>query len=245
MPVRKEKLLCEVHGEYDGFVGLVNGTEVQGDCPHCHEITRMNELEEFYHESCQAAIKALFLRACIPKRFQDKDFNSYAPTCSDAEVVKFALERYAERFTKDVSDKGICLLITGKPGTGKTHLACACANEVLKMGRSALYISLIDYLSDVKSSWKSDKTTEDSVIGRYAKVDLLILDEILTIPLKTGDIGLIFKLINNRYEEQRPTIGISKHKEPYLISKLGEDVVRRLKMGSKRTIQFTWEDYGC
>ncbi|EQD56002.1 DNA replication protein dnaC, partial [mine drainage metagenome] len=66
----------------------------------------------------------------------------------------------------------------GNTGTGKTHLACAIANELLRQGKSALFVRAYEVLRTIRDTWKGGEKTELAVIREFVAPDLLILDEV-------------------------------------------------------------------
>lgn len=88
-------------------------------------------------------------------------------------------------------------------GTGKTMIACAVANEILKTHDiSVKFISLIDYVELVKS--KDDNSRER--IKAIIEAGLLILDDIGVLENKEWITTALFRLIDKRYTNHLPTI---------------------------------------
>lgn len=70
------------------------------------------------------------------------------------------------------------LTLTGPPGTGKTFLMAAIANEYISVGTSALYTTVADLLADLQQTFspKSD-LVYSTLFANVMDVDVLLLDE--------------------------------------------------------------------
>ena len=66
------------------------------------------------------------------------------------------------------------LLFIGPPGVGKSHLAQALGYQAVKNGHSVLYTSVFDLVRDLLH--EEDLPGERTVLGKYLKCELLIID---------------------------------------------------------------------
>jgi len=231
----KKIATCNIHGDYTAFCCLINGKEVLGECPACAEAEqKAAEAErsaEMRERMRQNEHGEAFRRACIPPRFTGKSFKDFAPHSSETAKAKEILGQFVVNW-KESRAEGKSFLITGSTGTGKTHLACAVANNVIRQGGTAVYVSCLNYLSKVKSAWAAgSEDSEDAIIESYVAFDLMVLDELGKGTLDAKERGMIFRLIDRRYEEQRPILGISKIPEAALVKLIDDDAIRRLKAG--------------
>ena len=89
-------------------------------------------------------------------------------------------------------------------GSGKTMIACAVANEVLRTHDiSVKFVSVTDYIELVKA--KDDTSREN--IRAILEAGLLILDDIgAQVENKEWITTALFRLINRRYTNHYPTI---------------------------------------
>lgn len=139
---------------------------------------------------------------------------------------------YADQFAKHRED-GRCIVMTGTPGTGKTHLAAAIASQVATTtSMTAVYRTVSSMLQFIKGSY-GDKAeyTEAQAFASLVDPDLLILDEVGATKPSEYELATLFNVINGRYEDQRPTIVISNLDAARLGEVLGDRSVDRLREG--------------
>lgn len=90
------------------------------------------------------------------------------------------------------------IVLMGKPGVGKTHLANALGLEAFKKGYKVMFThanSLIDQLHRSKTDGKYYTT-----LNKTNKTDLLILDELGFKKVPQNGMDDFFKIIRGRYE---------------------------------------------
>ena len=88
------------------------------------------------------------------------------------------------------------IFITGATGRGKTYLACALGLEVCKRYYSVKYVRLPDLLLELQAAREEEKFT--SVLKKYTKPVLIILDEWLLFKLSEAEAKNLFELIHKR-----------------------------------------------
>jgi DNA replication protein DnaC len=95
------------------------------------------------------------------------------------------------------------LLISGATGAGKTYLACALAQAAIRRGHRALYWRLPRLLDALRLA-HADGTAAQLMTG-WARVDLLVLDDLGLRPLTTPQAADLLEVIEDRHQ-RRSTI---------------------------------------
>lgn len=202
---------------------------------------------------CEKAAQAL-KGACLPKRFADKRVRDYVVSCEGQKKAKDIVANYC-RDVDQMIQKGVSLIFSGTTGAGKTHLAASIASRAADCAHSVLFTTTIDYLTKVKESWRSGaKETESDVLKRFADYELLVLDEVGIQYGTEAEQLILFRLLNERYNQVKPTILISnlpttltdeerRAGKQTISDYLGERLYDRLLEGGGQCVPFTWPSY--
>jgi DNA replication protein DnaC len=90
------------------------------------------------------------------------------------------------------------IILVGESGTGKTHLATALAVCACQQGRRVRFTTLAGLANELQ---EADSRRELArVIARYARIELLVLDELGYLALPEGAAELVFQVISERNE---------------------------------------------
>ena len=110
------------------------------------------------------------------------------------------------------------LYIHGGVGAGKTHAASAMARLFAEAGYDVAFATAKGMLERVKATF--DEGGTEAAVARYAKCDVLVLDDLGKEDATEWSVGTVFSVLDARYEDMRPTIITSNYAPGALADRL-------------------------
>ena len=131
--------------------------------------------------------------------------------------IALILEKVGYTLTKHkftTSNEQNSILLYGKAGTGKTILAAQillslCEQAYLEGSEHrnfACFVSLSDLYMELKASFGNNEEHEQEIIERYKDYYALCIDDIGLPVSSEWAYGVLYNIINHRYEQMLPTI---------------------------------------
>lgn len=200
-------------------------------------------------EQKRRKIEAILGRSGIKKRYLSRSFENFVVNDVNRKAYEIA-KSYVDNWQEN-KDKGEGLYFEGTCGTGKTHLAVAIAMKLINQGVPVICKTSIDLLASIKQSYERDSTVnEEDVIEAYNTVDLLVIDDLGKERATEWSVPILYRIINDRYENMLPTVITTNYNTDDLIDKLNasndnekaEAIISRFK-GSASCVTMAWEDY--
>jgi DNA replication protein DnaC len=90
------------------------------------------------------------------------------------------------------------VLAFGNPGSGKTHLLCAIARELVENGRRVLFTSCALLVQDLLIAKRDLRLAR--VLKKLARYDALLIDDIGYVQQSREEMEVLFSLLADRYE---------------------------------------------
>lgn len=174
----------------------------------------------------------------LSKRFLQRTFENFQVSKENKKAFEMS-KRYVNSF-EERADKGEGIAFVGSYGTGKTHLAGAILQEVLKQGKTGIFVTVPDLIQNIMTSW--DKGTERELINTIINCDLLVLDDIGAEVPKDWKQEKMYIIINKRYENMKPVLLTSNCSIEELETSLGGRITSRLAEMT-HTVTITGDDF--
>ncbi len=95
-------------------------------------------------------------------------------------------------------NEAINVVAVGRPGCGKTHLACALGYALIEQGRSVLFCSAYQIVQDLLAAKRDLRLPK--AMDKLARFDCLILDDIGYVQQDREEMEVLFTLLAERYE---------------------------------------------
>ncbi|MEZ5439997.1 MAG: ATP-binding protein [Lysobacterales bacterium] len=213
-----ERWTCPDHGEYgaDRF-------SVDWRCPDCERAA--NAALQAYR-GARHRYAHWRDRSGIPPRYRSAISASIQPVSEGARLLRQAVETITSNIAETINT-GRGLVLMGPPGVGKTLALAAMVNAACST-TLAVYASWPDTVAKVKAAISS-KSKDRDLIDTLIAAPLLALDEIGVKALSDWEHNELFRLVDSRYAECRPTLIASNVMRDAWANAVGERIADRLR----------------
>ncbi len=178
-------------------------------CEQCHDSYWVSEVvdgvERVRRCDCwrQSIAGHQLTHSRIPRRYQHCQLSNFEQTVDSLREAHRRARAFVDAFP--AVDKG--LLLRGRHGVGKTHLAVAMLREIIaSKGARGYFYETRELLKLVRDTFATAGESEMDVLRPVLDADILVLDDLgaeKTSEWVQETLGLV---VNTRYSERRPTI---------------------------------------
>jgi len=214
-----------------------------GVCPICHDAQWLRADVPFGHPQfgrlihCECLLEKEETRRVRENRslsqlsgLEERTFESFDKSVDGVEAAFATARAFAD-------EPDGWLVMTGRVGSGKTHLAVAIANAHLEMGTQTVMFTVVpDLLDHLRATFDPSRGIDyDDRFSLFRNAFLLVLDDLGTENTTPWAKEKLFQIINHRYNERLPTVITTNR--PF--AEIDERIVSRmLDRSLSRTIVF-------
>lgn len=175
------------------------------ECPLCQDrgYTVERREGELVSRECPCSIRRRNLRRLEKSGLRELAGEYTLDRYQTPEPWQKTAKRKAEEYLS--SGGRSWFVISGTPGSGKTHLCTAIAVQLMAAGRDTRYMLWREEAPRIKA-FVNERDRYDPELEALKTVDVLYIDDFFKGSVTDGDKNLAFELLNDRYNRQRPTI---------------------------------------
>lgn len=209
-------------------------------CPMCASEYVNADRSKHQSETNRAVFEKHIAGAMLPDRHAYSSFTNYKTTTQGQANALSQCANFAKRIAEKQNSN---FIMVGSTGTGKTHLACATAKNLLKSGLKARYITSEEIAQRIMNAWDKDTKdqSEEAVIYEFAQYDLLIVDE-YGLHDREKRTELVHKVLTKRYDCKKPTMLVSNFTLKKLRDDLGDRLWSRFQHDGLSVVECNWAD---
>ncbi len=174
-------------------------------------------------------------RARIPKLYRRASWESFSMDRIHEISSRDSREKLIERLGilrewHGDTDESSMAFLTGRPGSGKTHLAVATLRRYIQSGRKgALFVTVAEWLQEMKDSFATGSSAR--VMASVKSARLLAFDDIGSEMATDWVREAIYQVINYRLNELLPTIVTSNLRPSEIADQYHDRLASRLASG--------------
>lgn len=210
------------------MVGIIRlgGAEIKYNILCQCELDRRKAKEKRIQASKQAKrIQCLISSSGIPKKWAGITFDGFSKRPGSEKALTTCIN-YAREFPS-VQSRGIGMFLYGPTGSGKTHLAAAIANSILRRGAAVKWWNVTGLYNAIRESFGKP---DEGIISGCKTAGLLILDDLGAEKPTEWTAATMYDIVNSRIDNVLPTIitsnltlaDLAKTADARLISRLSE-----------------------
>ncbi len=187
MPKAEPKYECEICKDMEW---IYDGTSNSAKECTCREVKQYRRILEY---------------SGISEAFQTKTFENFNVKKNPVlmKAKKTAVD-YTQSFEEIRKSKHNSIAFVGQVGAGKTHLAAAISNLLMKRGIGVLYANYRDVITYLKQNMLDEENYQRE-INKYKKASVLFMDDLFK-GKRDKDDNIIYEIVNHRYFAGLPMI---------------------------------------
>ena len=212
--------------------------------PCTPECEKKNDQREWEISRRDARVATLRERSGLSKRMKGYTFTNFDISVNEStrEASQKAMMYVDNREENREAGRG--LYFCGAVGAGKTHLAVAVMNELIKRKRvPSLFVTVPELLDNIRGAYNDPGRNIDEWMDTVKNADLLVLDDLGSERPTEWVQERLFVIVNHRYREALPTIFTSNVGAQDLFAQLGDRTASRIVAMCGKGIRIEGDDY--
>jgi len=194
--------------------------------PDCE---KKDEQREWEHMRRDARVETLQRKSGLSKRMVNYGLDNFRPMVSESTQRAVAKVTDYIMGWDENREAGRGLYLCGGVGTGKTHLAVAVLNELIRKKRvPSLFVTVPELLDNLRGTYDHPGRNLDEWMDAVKNAEFLVLDDLGSEKPTAWVQERIFVIVNHRYREALPTVFTSNIGPKDLAAQLGERTASRI-----------------
>lgn len=238
------QLNCAKHGLFFSKGTKLRTRDTWSTCEECRIDAHRNELEATRAAQLRRSNdehQRRLEKASIPTRFTTRTLDNFKAKTPD-QIKALTISREFATGWEAIRRKGSWLVFSGKPGTGKSHLAIAILQAIMPqwVGR---YMTCMELIQTLRATWRKDsEISETNLLDSLTYIPLLVLDEIGVQYGTESEQHHLFDVLDRRYREMQPTILLTNQNKDGFRQFVGDRVYDRMTEVA-RWVPFDWDSH--
>lgn len=181
--------------------------QIKYDCSLCEDRGYIFKIQDGYEVAvpCECLEKKQSIekmaRSGLTEAFKQRTFKTFIVN------NEWQLEAKAKAmdYSKNFKETKASLMLSGQPGSGKTHIGVATMLRLIENNTGCVYREYISMLTDLKQT-SMDEEEYIRSLEKYINPPVLFLDDFLKGEPTIADRKHVYKIINTRYLKSMPMI---------------------------------------
>jgi DNA replication protein DnaC len=174
------------------------------------DLVRRAELEEWSYEQLLTTLISEEVAHRRGTRLHRAVRSAQLPFLRTIEEFDFSyqstlrLTTFGSLLSPDFVTEGHSVILEGKPGRGKTHLAISIAYRAMQNGFEALFVNCAELIDDLSCASRRGELRE--ALMRYLKPHVLVVDEVGYLAYGDDAANVLFHVVNERHIKKRAMV---------------------------------------
>ena len=207
-------------------------------CDDCRKIEHEKEIaqsRQWEKERNEQEERERFRMCGLKQIHKTMTFDTFIINDSNKQVFEF-MQKYSDK-----PNSGIFL--TGKCGSGKTHLAAAVAIKLFNLKKNVKFVTVPRFLLDIRDTFKKDsKISELDLVDYHTNSKFLILDDFGAEKVSEWTLEVIFVILDTLINDMKPFIITSNLTIKEISEKFNDRIASRI-VGNCKIIELTDKDH--